>query len=688
MPDRVISVPQATQIATKIKNKFDKVNGRLDDEIADVKQDLAEYNAYDILRKIGTFSNGSSQGVSYTWNADKTECTITGTATGSSFKVLCSVDLPSELKADEKYPVLFESPDGNISLELIAYLNGATSGGTSTYIRYPQDYEVPKNCTRILARLRVKSGSTVNAIVKVAIINTQTNKQLSDDLKKAVGTIPTIDSTLTTAGSAADAKIVGDKFKQVFGYNGELGVNDNLNTLIKPGFYAILNGNYPANYPFTNAGGRLLVVKSVNENSGSMQWQLLIVGGIMKYRYSVAGTTWTDWKTTANIDDIPSADSIVKYNPFYTHNINSTVPTLDEEKISGGYSDYVSTIYGFWDDLMSQYPQFITKEELTLPDDIVQSLPDPSGYDNGATVMIPDGDGYVQYRLVNGAWVSLHTWRNGAEYNIVKMSKKIYAYTISPYKDRTNRDKILWISGLHGHEKMTHIATCYMFKELLDRYSIDEELSHFLVKNDIVVIPIADVSGSEGTYGTHGMTENYVNPNRDYPTNWEESQNEYNKTGNYPAYDPYTRVLMNYISSFNNVSYLVNKHDSSDLTSAKYIGYFVDNLYPFPYKYEVRVFDQLDAWLRFRYGWIYTDFIGSTWNPDSVRLLRNLRTESVKGTLNQWTNSLGIAGGLFEISGNSGNDFATDHTSDFPKIHAELSLNFLSGIIKYLESSI
>lgn len=29
MPDRVISVPQATQIATRIKNKFDNVNGRL-----------------------------------------------------------------------------------------------------------------------------------------------------------------------------------------------------------------------------------------------------------------------------------------------------------------------------------------------------------------------------------------------------------------------------------------------------------------------------------------------------------------------------------------------------------------------------------------------------------------------------------------------------------------------------------
>ena len=32
MPDRVISVPQATQIATRIKNKFDNVNERLDEQ--------------------------------------------------------------------------------------------------------------------------------------------------------------------------------------------------------------------------------------------------------------------------------------------------------------------------------------------------------------------------------------------------------------------------------------------------------------------------------------------------------------------------------------------------------------------------------------------------------------------------------------------------------------------------------
>ena len=642
------------------------------DAILDNKNEIVSYNTYNILRKIGTFSDGSFRGITYAWNNDKTECSITGTATNSSWWFVLPNSLYEEITAGGKYPVLFETTDSNISLEILAYLDGATSGGVSTYVRSFQVYEVPQNCTSLCIRFRVVNGATVNATAKVVILNTQTSKMLSDSVLELQTT----------------SKTVGDNLKQMLGYNGQLSANDNLNTLTKPGLYAILKDDYPANYPFTNSGGRLLVIKSVNENSATMQWQLIVAENLMKYRYSLTGTAWTDWKTVATIADIPSVDDVVKYVHFETHNISGTVPTLDEEKTSGGYNDYVSTIYGFWDDLMSQYPQFITKEELLLPDDIVTTLPDPSEYDDGETIMIPDGSGYVQYRKINGAWESLHTWRNGDEYNIVKMSKKIYAYTIAPYKGRANRDKIVWVSGLHGHEKMTHIATCYMFKELLSRYSIDGDLAHFLVKSDIIVIPIADATGTDGTYGTHGMTENYVNPNRDYPTDWEESQNEYDKTGNYPAYDPYTRILMNFISSLDNVSYLVNKHDSSSLTSAKYIGYFVDNLYPYPYKYEVRVFDQLDAWLRFRYGWIYSDFIGTTWSPDSTRLLRNLRTNDATGTLDKWTNSLGIAGGLFEISGESGSDYAADHTGDFPKIHAELSLNFLSGIIKYLEASI
>ena len=45
MPDRVISVPQATQIATRIKNKFDNVNGRLGEQeeaVADITMSTSE----------------------------------------------------------------------------------------------------------------------------------------------------------------------------------------------------------------------------------------------------------------------------------------------------------------------------------------------------------------------------------------------------------------------------------------------------------------------------------------------------------------------------------------------------------------------------------------------------------------------------------------------------------------------
>jgi len=55
MPDRVISVPQATQIATKIKNKFDNINGRL--------AELSKFRSADILTanifEKGGWSNGN-----------------------------------------------------------------------------------------------------------------------------------------------------------------------------------------------------------------------------------------------------------------------------------------------------------------------------------------------------------------------------------------------------------------------------------------------------------------------------------------------------------------------------------------------------------------------------------------------------------------------------------------------------
>lgn len=157
----------------------------IDTEVSNIKAEIAKYNSYDILRRTGTFSNGTSKSVTYTWNADKTQCTVSGTSTGASFNGIFTTlnALPSGMEAGKTYPVLFETTNIYIVLEVIHYLNGATSGGVSTYIRSSsevQEYTVPESCTKLVVRLRVSEGNSGDGTVKrVAILNTSTNEQMS-----------------------------------------------------------------------------------------------------------------------------------------------------------------------------------------------------------------------------------------------------------------------------------------------------------------------------------------------------------------------------------------------------------------------------------------------------------------------------------------------------------------------------
>lgn len=59
MPDRVISVPQATQIAQRIKNKFDTVNGRLDEQGGKIEDLTMSVSEAETLLSIARGEGGS-----------------------------------------------------------------------------------------------------------------------------------------------------------------------------------------------------------------------------------------------------------------------------------------------------------------------------------------------------------------------------------------------------------------------------------------------------------------------------------------------------------------------------------------------------------------------------------------------------------------------------------------------------
>lgn len=160
-------------------------------EIANLKSDLNDYNSYDIIHRIGTFTDRTSASVTYTWNADKTQCTVNGTATdGFSINNLYysdNIPMPPGMVEGETYPVLFETTNSNIKLELLHYLNGATNG-VPTIIEHTSDYTVPNNCTKLRIRLRVNQNTDGTGVVKkVGILNTASNEILMSDINNLSG---------------------------------------------------------------------------------------------------------------------------------------------------------------------------------------------------------------------------------------------------------------------------------------------------------------------------------------------------------------------------------------------------------------------------------------------------------------------------------------------------------------------
>lgn len=173
---------------TTYPNAGDAVRG----QYSDLKDTITKYNSYDILKDVGTFKNGTSGGVTYTWNADKTACTAVGTTTTISVKNLYNDQtLPSGMVNGETYIIKVSTTNPNLLLEINAY-NGSTSI-LDLLITENIIYTVPAEATRLLIRLRTRhtssSSSTVNDTISVQILNAKTNKELESELEEKTSAI-------------------------------------------------------------------------------------------------------------------------------------------------------------------------------------------------------------------------------------------------------------------------------------------------------------------------------------------------------------------------------------------------------------------------------------------------------------------------------------------------------------------
>lgn len=252
----------------------------------------------------------------------------------------------------------------------------------------------------------------------------------------------------------------------------------------------------------------------------------------------------------------------------------------------------------------------------------------------------------------------------------------IKAYTISQFTSTANKPVILWMSGIHASEPYTLTSTYALVRELLTNHDNDDVVG-FIWRNCVLkVVPICNPWGLAN--GGSRFNSNGVNLNRDFPVDWEYSDDQYDKTGSAPASQAETQALMAFVNSNSNALFAVTKHDSNAYSDASgKIGYTVDN-----YKVDMNVlrgfYGQMHMQLHKKYSWIKTNRPSTAY----LSLFNNLSTNDTHGSMNKWFNSIGVHGCLCEVTRPKSGDYTADKVQDFIQINLELSMNMLAAVLQ------
>lgn len=147
-----------------------------------VKRALMKYNAVNLLAG-GNYINGSSNGVTFSWNEDMTICTANGTNTGSiaSLNTIFSgqTRLPDGVIAGNEYYLKMKTSSANLRVRMYCYKNGAY---VSTIERNSDSkIKIPDDVTGLSVYVCVPVGATVsNATIEdIALLAAETNDELT-----------------------------------------------------------------------------------------------------------------------------------------------------------------------------------------------------------------------------------------------------------------------------------------------------------------------------------------------------------------------------------------------------------------------------------------------------------------------------------------------------------------------------
>lgn len=210
------------------------------------------------------------------------------------------------------------------------------------------------------------------------------------------------------------------------------------------------------------------------------------------------------------------------YSTLYTDNPSTIIP------------DHLA-LYALYDSLLASHPQYITRTKLgedAIGNEIFQYAFEPPDFTGN--LLIPESD--------------------------------------------RQKPKIVHVTGLHGFEKGSQIATYAFFKEMCEDWKNRRWLYEMRWGCDFIVVPALTPSSIDQDTRTN---HNGVDINRNFPTGWEENSDDPESNyyrGPSAGSEPETQIAMGLVASNPDACAYVDHHMSSSFTSQGYTMWVSANL--------------------------------------------------------------------------------------------------------------
>lgn len=281
--------------------------------------------------------------------------------------------------------------------------------------------------------------------------------------------------------------------------------------------------------------------------------------------------------------------------PYYGYRFEATTAEDSEAPASGN----LAKLYAKWDGLAEAYPNHVTME-----------------------VLGTDASGTYEIRCYT-----------------ISSNSDSFKWTLE--KPQTNL-KILWLSGMHGHESTIFVDDLMFFTELLKQ---ENEVTARLMDNcTFKVIPAVSPWGYEN--GSR-INSNGVNINRNFETKWELTEEGNDYSGTEPMSEAETQIVAQFLADNEDCYMAINRHSSSAFAPTSVLGYFVS-------QFEV---DRKLAYNMARFmsnqikrSAMYSYITNADTSDAAVRCLHTVEESGATGTMDKYFNALGIHGYLYEAS--------------------------------------